>query len=225
MESIILAGGLGTRLRDFVSDLPKPMAPIRGKPFLEILLENFVKKGVHQVVLAVGYKASVIINYFGSKFNGIDIIYSVESAPLGTGGALRAALSMCSEEYIYVANGDTFLDFDVTITEKVLTDLRGSTVFTTAVDDASRYGRLEVKEGRIIGFAEKGISGAGKINAGHYLLRKNCLRNFEAFGSFSFEKEFLTPEADAGRLYEFNVDGKFIDIGVPEDYVRAQDLF
>ena len=107
-EAIVLAGGFGTRLREVLPDLPKPMAPVAGRPFLEILLTSLADKGFSRVVLSLGYMADKIITYFGNSFTGLDLIYVVEDEPLGTGGAVRLALSQCLQDHIYILNGDTF---------------------------------------------------------------------------------------------------------------------
>ena len=111
MEAIILAGGMGTRLKKVVPDLPKPMAPIKDKPFLAILIQNLKKLNFTSVIISVGYKAEKIINYFGASYEGLSIKYSFEKFPLGTGGALKKALKLCSNSFVFVCNGDTFVEF------------------------------------------------------------------------------------------------------------------
>ena len=112
MEAVILAGGFGTRLREVVADVPKPMAKVGEKPFLEILLMNLELKGFKRVILSLGFKAEIIKHYFGTNFRDIELVYEVETTPLGTGGALKAALANCKEDYSFVFNGDTFQEFD-----------------------------------------------------------------------------------------------------------------
>ena len=115
MEAIILCGGLGTRLRSVIKDIPKPMADINGAPFLQILLEFLLRQGVKKVILAVSYKFEVIQGFFGSDFKGLKLIYSVENTPLGTGGAIKQALEFADENENFVLNGDTFFDIDLSV--------------------------------------------------------------------------------------------------------------
>jgi len=113
METIILVGGFGTRLSHIVSDVPKPMIPVNGKPFLKYLFDYLLKNGVTYIILAVGYKSEIIQKYFGDDYKGISITYSVENTPLGTGGAIKKALDCCNEKYVFIVNGDTYFDVDL----------------------------------------------------------------------------------------------------------------
>ena len=117
MEAIVLAGGFGTRLKSVVFDLPKPMAPVAGKPFLERLLKSLAQKGFTRIVLALGYMAEKVIEHFGSRFEGMELVYEIESTPLGTGGAVRLALTQCLTDHVFVFNGDTYLDLEVSHVE------------------------------------------------------------------------------------------------------------
>ncbi|MDF3838052.1 nucleotidyltransferase family protein [Cupriavidus basilensis] len=222
MEAIILAGGLGTRLREVVADVPKVMAPVAGRPFLEILLATLARKGFTRVVLSLGYLADKVMGHFGSSFGSMELVYEVENVPLGTGGAMRAALNRCKSEHVFVFNGDTFLDLEVGDVELDWSRHRAPIIVAREVPDTKRYGRLDTLSGRVLGFAEKGMSGPGLINAGCYVLPRGILDQFELGRTFSFETGYL---ADAVKEQQFNVfvtRGYFIDIGVPEDYARAQ---
>jgi D-glycero-alpha-D-manno-heptose 1-phosphate guanylyltransferase len=222
LEAVILAGGLGTRLREAVPDLPKPMAPIAGKPFLEILLAKLADDGVSRVVLSVGHLANKITDYFGPRYGTMELIYEVENAPLGTGGALRNALARCVEDHALVLNGDTFLEFDMPTVEALWLLHRNPIILARHVDETARYGRLFETAGRITGFAEKGFGGAGLINAGSYVLPRDVMKECQLKPPFSFESDFLKREVAQRKFEILVVNGNFIDIGVPEDYARAK---
>lgn len=224
MEAIVLAGGFGTRLRQVVADVPKPMAPIAGRPFLEILLGSLARKGFSRVVLSLGFMAEKISDHFGARFAGMDLAYVVEDAPLGTGGAIRLALDACTQDHVFVFNGDTYLDLEVQSLEQQWQAKRHQIVVGRQVSDTSRYGRLVVDGGRITCFAEKGIAGHGLINAGCYVLAADALARFPLNQPFSIETDYLVPEVTSGTVEVFVTEGMFIDIGIPEDYARAQTL-
>lgn len=225
MQAIILAGGFGTRLRSVVADVPKPMAPINGQPFLALLLQHLARAGFTSVVLAVGYRQEVIKDFFGSSYAGIRIQYSPEENPLGTGGAIRQALPLTKDAAVFVLNGDTFLDVDFVAMQQQHADASAElSIAVHPVDDVARYGALEVAEGRIVGFIEKGRQGRGIINGGVYLLSRDLLGAYEVGDAFSFETDFFMPNVSDLSPLAFAGDGMFIDIGVPEDYDRAQNL-
>lgn len=226
MQAIVLAGGLGTRLRSVVTDLPKPMAPVAGRPFLAWILDRLAQAGFERAVLAVGYRHEAIEQHFGHAYRGIALHYSVEGRPLGTGGALRLAADHVSHWPVFVLNGDTFLDLDY----RAMLDahLKGGEQMSLAVcrvPDAGRYGALELQDCHVRGFMEKGRAGPGVINAGTYLLSRSVLDRIPRGEVFSFEQQLLVPEVGTLRPAAFATDGLFIDIGVPEDYARAQRLF
>ena len=191
MEAIVLAGGFGTRLSKIVRDVPKPMALIGERPFLEILLSSLARNGFVRVILSVGYKAEVIQNYFGGHFNGMKLIYSKEITPLGTGGGLRLAMSNMVGDQVFVFNGDTFIDFKKQQVRYLWKFFSRPTIIGHFVSDTSRYGRLLEENGVAKGFAEKGVSGPGLINAGCYLLKSEQLDEFLIGEHFSLEKDFL----------------------------------
>lgn len=224
MEAIVLAGGFGTRLREVVNDVPKPMAPIAGRPFLEILLGMFAKNGFSRVVLSLGFMAEKISDHFGYRFDGLDIAYVVEDTPLGTGGATRLAIEACIQDHVFVFNGDTYLDLEVKRLEQRWQAHRHPIVVGRQVPDTTRYGRLVVDGDRITRFAEKGITGPGLINAGCYVLAKDALAQFPRNQPFSIETDYLVPEIARATVELFVTEGVFVDIGIPEDYTRAQKL-
>ena len=224
MEAIILAGGFGTRLSMVVSDVPKPMAPINGRPFLEYLLDDLNEKGINRVILAVGYKKEIIKSHFKEKYKNIDIIYSDEDIPLGTGGAIKKALTLAKDEDIFIINGDTF--FDVDLKEMYQFHKKNSSKLTLAIkgmEKFDRYGSLILEEDRIIKFEEKKYNDKGYINGGIYLINKELLNEKEK-ESFSFEKEILENENLKIEKYGYKSEGYFIDIGIPEDYYKYIEL-
>ncbi len=225
MEAIVLAGGLGTRLRAVVADLPKPMAPVAGRPFLAILLDQLSEAGFARVVLSVGYRHEAIVDYFGENYRGLKLKYAVETEPLGTGGAMRLALQQTSAPEVFVINGDTFLQLDyAAMLGAHRSESAQLTLAAQQVPDTSRYGALDIESGRIRGFLEKGGSGPGMINGGTYLLDPALLSNSDLPPAFSFETDLLMPRIGEIAPLAFFTDGLFIDIGVPEDYARAQQL-
>jgi D-glycero-alpha-D-manno-heptose 1-phosphate guanylyltransferase len=225
MEAVILAGGFGTRLRQVVSDVPKPMASVGGRPFLEILLQNLVYQRFEHVVLSLGFMAEKVSSYFGSNFEGLRIDYTVEDIPLGTGGALRLAMTRCESDHVHVLNGDTFVDLDFVELERRWIELQALVMVARLVDDTFRFGRLEVRGDRAVGFLEKGVGGPGLINAGCYVVPSDALNSFPIQRPFSLETDFLVPLAARSGIDVFVSSGRFIDIGVPEDYARAHVMF
>ena len=225
MEAIVLAGGLGTRLRSVVADLPKAMAPVAGRPFLEHLLDDLVDAGFASVVLAIGYRAEAIREHFRDRYRGLPLAYSIEGQPLGTGGAIRLAMNRASSPEVFVVNGDTFIEVDYS--GMLAAHRRASAALTIAVhevSDAARYGALVIAGERVQGFFEKGRAGPGWINAGVYLLARTLLDDVALPTAFSFESDYLVPNVADLKPLAFPTEGLFIDIGVPEDYTRAQSL-
>jgi D-glycero-alpha-D-manno-heptose 1-phosphate guanylyltransferase len=226
IEAIILAGGLGTRLRSVVKDVPKPMAIIGGKPFLGYLMESLAKKGVTRIILSVGYKADKIIEYFGNHYQGIEIVYSVEDSPLGTGGAIMLAMTLVAGDHVFVVNGDTYLDVELSDIELLWGVNKKPVIVGVSVIDASRFGLLRINNsGKMVdGFFEKSDKACGIINAGCYLLPKNLLNEFKKENSFSFEKDYLQLSTNISKFIFFESKGCFIDIGVPSDFIKAERI-
>jgi D-glycero-alpha-D-manno-heptose 1-phosphate guanylyltransferase len=222
-EAIILAGGLGTRLQTILSDKPKAMAPINGRPFLELVLINLASKGFVHVVISVGYLSDQIINYFGSKFHGMSLDYAIETVPLGTGGATKLALSFCENDHVFIFNGDTFIDLEVNEVDKIWQSKQAPIIVGKFLKDVSRYGVIQTKNFQVISFNEKNKKGPGIINAGCYLLKREQLKLFE-LNSFSLENEFFPEEIQKNIFYIFVSNALFIDIGIPEDYIKAQNI-
>ncbi len=225
-EAIVLAGGFGTRLRGIVDDVPKPLAPVAGRPFLAWLLDRLAMSGMRRCILATGYMADVVERVVGAHWQGMDIAYSVESAPLGTGGAIRLAAQRLLGAGVHVLNGDTWLEYAPTALEAAARSASTPMAIALArVDDVARYGAVEVRDGLARAFREKGDSGAGWINAGCYFLEADALSALPRQAVYSFERDVLQPRALAGDVAAFTDTAGFIDIGVPEDFARAQPLF
>jgi D-glycero-alpha-D-manno-heptose 1-phosphate guanylyltransferase len=225
-EAIVLAGGLGTRLREAVPDVPKALAPVAGRPFIDFLLDALAASGCARVILAVGHRHELISGHLGSKFAGLPLDYSVEDEPLGTGGASRKALNLVRAPSALLLNGDTWLDVD--FQEMVAAHNSASaksTIAVRAVPDVERYGAVEVESGRVSCFNEKGKRGPGLINAGTYVLERHVFNEFSLPQVFSLEHDFLIPHLPRLSPLAFRVTGTFIDIGTPDDYALAQTIF
>lgn len=215
MKALILVGGKGTRLQSVVSDLPKPLAPIAGKPFLEHQIEFLRRQGLSNIVLLTGHMAEKIRAQFGSA-----VSYSHESTPLGTGGAILQA--MTEDGRYLVLNGDSIL---VTDYQKLVNEAKGpATLAAFHVADTSRFGRLDLEDdGRVRAFREKtDTAGAGWINAGVYVLERSIFKGKQ--GAFSLEKDVLPKLAGENKLRAVKCEGEFLDIGLPESLVLAQSL-
>ena len=227
-EAIILAGGLGTRLNGVVKEVPKSMALINGRPFLEYQLNYLESWGINRVILSVGYKSEIISNYFKDKYKSIEIEYSYEDEPLGTGGGIKKAFEKVKGKYAFVFNGDTFFDVDLrklnTFRKKKDADVL---LVLRFVDDIKRYGAISYDAENIItDFSEKNKkSGEGYINGGIYLINKNYFQKFDLPEKFSIEKDFFEKYYSTHDFYGFRCSSYFLDIGIPEDYYKAQDEF
>jgi len=226
-EVIVLAGGFGTRLRGIVDDVPKPLAPVAGRPFLAWLLDRLAACGMRRCILATGYMADTIERAIGTRWQGMEIAYSAETEALGTGGAIRLAAGRLQGDCVHVLNGDTWLAYSPQALERTARECGASIGMALAeVEDVGRYGAVERDaRGMVVGFREKGEHGRGAINAGCYFLDETALATLPATASFSFEREVLQPAALAGSVAGFLDTSGFIDIGVPEDYRRAQSIF
>lgn len=226
IQALILAGGLGTRLRSMINDVPKPMAQLDGQPFLEYQIKFLQKYDICDVIISVGYKAETISDYFGdgTRFSS-NIRYSKETSPLGTGGAIKKALPMLKDTFL-VLNGDSI--FLSSLTELLQTHEKNNADLTVLLrkqeDKENRYGKvLLANDDRIVGFQEKQSNDTHLINAGMYVIEKHSVMWDDLGDSFSFEKELLQPLIHKKRIYGHVSDGYFIDIGIPTDYKMAQN--
>lgn len=223
MEAIILVGGLGTRLKSVISDLPKPMAPIGNKPFLEYILNYLMQQGVTRVILATGYQHEKIEDYYANSFGKLSIDYSVEKEPLGTGGAIKQAFHKVDGERAFVLNGDTF--FNVNFGELLESHTSKQADITLALKpmkEFDRYGVVITENDWVTEFKEKEYVDFGKINGGVYVVEKNIFEKFHVPDKFSFENDLLVCNMDKLKIGSLTLDNYFIDIGIPEDYLRAQ---
>ncbi|HOW25925.1 MAG TPA: nucleotidyltransferase family protein [Bacteroidales bacterium] len=224
-EAIILAGGMGKRLQPVVAGIPKPMAPVNGKPFLSYLIAYVRQWGITRIILSVGHKYQEILSFFGEKHQDADLFYSIEEEPLGTGGGILRAMEHVLTDEVLVLNGDTmyrigldaFEDFHRSRDSMLSIALRFQ-------ERTGRYGLVETDlQHRITGFTEKpDRSGGGWINGGIYLINTAFYRKNSHAERFSFETDLLPGCLPTGRLYGYQTGGYFIDIGTPESYLRAQ---
>lgn len=227
ITTVILAGGLGTRLRSAVSSRPKVMAQVRGKPFLTYLLDQLTMAGALEVVLCTGYMADRIEKILGDRYKSLHLIYSREEEPLGTGGAIRQAVKYFASDPVLIMNGDSFINADPIVFLRWFFETeRDASLLLAKVPDTSRFGRVTTGEGGlIVGFEEKGTHcGPGWINAGMYILKKKLLDSIPTGKPFSLERE-LFPRLAEKRLYGYQSEGEFIDIGTPDSYAKAGKFF
>jgi len=225
MEAIILAGGMGTRLRKAVPDIPKPMAPVNDKPFLFYLLKWLKQYKADKIILSTGYKSENIFEYFGNLFENIPLIYVTEEKPLGTGGAVINALTGTTGNNILIVNGDTW--FPIDLDRFYNSHLNNENLLTVALKrmkEFSRYGSVEISGDTIIRFHEKGYCSEGLINGGIYLVNRKYLESRKFPVIFSLEEEILVKKAGSSLLKAMIFDDPFIDIGVPEDYRKAGNI-
>lgn len=227
MEVIILAGGLGTRLRSVVREVPKCMAPVAEKPFLWYLLTYLTRFDVSRVILSVGYLREVIFKWVENAKEDFpfEFDYAVEEEPLGTGGGIKLALEKVTDEHAFVLNGDTFFDVDLMqLYNAHIVGKKAITIALKTMREFERYGRvnMEPRTGTILSFSEKQHCKEGLINGGVYVISKNT-PIFDGLGDkFSFETAVLEPQCSKHELLGIVQTGYFIDIGVPEDYQKAQ---
>lgn len=226
MQAILLAGGLGTRLQSVVSDRPKPMALIDDKPFMEYVIHELTRHGITEIIFAVGYKGSIVEEYFGDGSGfGVTVSYAYEETLLGTAGAIKNAARFVTEEQVFVLNADTFyqIDYSRLVTLGREKNLEMALVLRE-VPDVSRYGQAILEDNLLVGFNEK-ISEpkSGTINGGIYLLSNALIQEIPE-GRVSLENEMIPKWLGEGRRLGGIVnDGYFIDIGIPEEYYRFME--
>ncbi len=224
-ECIILAGGLGTRLRSEVVDLPKCMAPVAGKPFLHWVINYLVREKVTSFVFSLGYMHKVIEEYITDKYPQLKVKFSVENEPLGTGGAIKLALNLCKEENVLVVNGDTLFETNNNAlwTEHIKSNSE-CTIALKPMQNFERYGAVTIDETHnITAFTEKKYIRQGLINGGVYLLNRNTFNKIKLPQKFSFEKDFMEKYLNKLVMIGVKDEGYFIDIGIPEDFKKANE--
>lgn len=225
--AIILAGGLGTRLRAAVPDLPKCMAPVAGRPFLYFVINHLRMQGISRIIFSLGYMHNIILDWLQKEFPTLNYDYVIEDEPLGTGGAILFSLQKAMTDNVFIVNGDTLFRFDA----KKMIDLHAQksaacTLALKPMQNFDRYGVVEINENNIItSFKEKQYYDKGLINAGIYLINKESFTKKDFLQKFSFEKDYLEKFVAEKQFAGLQQDVYFIDIGIPEDYNRAQTEF
>ena len=224
MEAIILAGGLGTRLRSAVPDLPKCMAPINGVPFISYLIDNLINEGVTNFIFSLGYKSELFISFLEEKLPMKNYLIVIEDEPLGTGGAIKLACKKAKDENVIALNGDSL--FKVILKELMQFHLEKKSRCTLALkpmQNFERYGSVEIDAvQKINSFKEKQFITKGCINGGVYAIEVASFLQKSLEDKFSMEQDYLEKYSGEGNFYGFIQEGYFIDIGIPEDFVRAQ---
>jgi D-glycero-alpha-D-manno-heptose 1-phosphate guanylyltransferase len=227
ITAVVLAGGLGTRLREVVSDRPKVLSDVCERPFLSYLLDQLADSGLKHVVLCVGYLGEQIEEIFGNQYGSLFISYSQEIELLGTAGAIRLALPLCRSKSLLILNGDSFFDTDLrSFVEQHHEKCANASLLLVKMPETRYYGRVNVDTNSMVtSFDEKaGKSGYGWINAGIYLVETNMIQMIPTSKVVSLEREMF-PEWIAHGLYGFQRRGRFIDIGTPETFAKAQEFF
>lgn len=223
-ECIVLAGGLGTRLRSVVADKPKCMAPVGAHPFLYYLLQYLHRQGVTHAILSLGYKSEQVIDWCTKTDLPLEVSFAIEHEPLGTGGAILLAQEYLKGDECFITNGDTF--FEVALQDLYAFHQQHNSALTLALKpmrEFERYGSVQLDDnGMITAFLEKQFCKEGLINGGIYLTSAQYLQSLRLPQQFSFEKEVLEAQIKSGSLYGYISDTYFIDIGIPADYERVQ---
>ncbi len=227
MEAIILAGGLGTRLQGTIGAQPKCMADINGRPFLSYLFDYVSQQGCTRVILSLGYKHRIITDWLEAQYLDFELDCIIENEPLGTGGGMLAALEECATDNVVVMNGDTLFRVDLKKLVTFHTEKKAETTLALKqMHNFDRYGIVNIDaNGLITSFEEKKQTETGLINGGIYVVAREAFTAREFPGKFSFEKDYLEKFAKQKKFYGSASDGYFIDIGIPEDYERAQADF
>lgn len=226
MQAIILAGGFGTRLQTIVKEVPKPMAPISGKPFLFWLINYLQKNGVTKFVFSLGYLHQVIEDYLTINFsNSINYKCVIENTPLGTGGAIKLCMQEIEDENVLIVNGDSFFNLNIQAFKKNhISTNSDCSIALKPMTDFDRYGSVELNnENRVISFKEKQFCKSGLINTGLLIFNKEIYLSTTAHlpPNFSYEKDFLEPNISRLNVRGYIAGEYFIDIGIPEDYYKA----
>ena len=228
LDTILLIGGKGTRLQGVINDRPKPMAMVAGRPFLEWLVITLQTQGVRRLIFCTGYMSEVVEAYFGDGRQwGAELVYSLDPFPLGTGGAVRYALTQIQSDRFLVLNGDSYCRFDIKRLAQVhIAHSARATIWLVPTDDCRRYGSVEIGEDGVVrAFREKSIEKrAGLINAGIYLLEREVVKTIPEGHTVSMETEFF-PALIGHGLYAVVGDSPFLDIGTPEAYASAEHFF
>jgi NDP-sugar pyrophosphorylase family protein len=227
----VLAGGLGTRLRPVVADLPKVLAPVAGRPFLCHLLDHLRRYEVREVILLVGHGAGQVRAALGTSYQGVRLAYSVEDRALGTAGAVRLALPLLAWDRVLLLNGDSYAEADLHAFRREHEVRGAASLVLCRAADPSRFGSIEVDgRGRVLRFVEKealaqGPPRAGWINAGVYLLCRDLIAELPPGQPLSLERDVLPAWVERGGVHGHRDEGRFLDIGTPESYAAAEAFF
>ena len=222
-ECIILAGGLGTRLRSEVADLPKCMAPVAGKPFLHWVITYLQSQEITSFVFSLGYMHEVIEQYIKENYPFLHVQFSIENEPLGTGGAIKLAMQLCKEENVLVVNGDTLFETNNDhLWNEHIKNNSACTLALKPMQDFERYGAVMINDKHLItAFTDKKPMHKGLINGGVYLINQKSFNQIDLPEKFSFEKDFLEKYLETLNIIGIEDNGYFIDIGIPEDFKKA----
>lgn len=223
IEAIVLAGGLGTRLREVVSDIPKPMVLVNNQPFLNYILNLLEQYNIRTVILAIGYLHEKIERYYGNSYRNMKLVYSIENEPLGTGGGIKLALEKATTRDVLILNGDTFFDVNLSQMLARYQQLQPDMIMALKpMKDIWRYGVVKVKDNRVVSFEDRKQVPYGYINGGVYIARNSLFDSYPLPAKFSFEADFLKKFVSSLNIAAFISDTFFIDIGIPEDLNKAQ---
>ena len=225
METIVLAGGFGNRLKSRIQNIPKPMAHINNKPFLDYLFDYLIKNKVKKVILSVYYQYQIIKSHYDSSYRNIDILYSIDTEELGTGGAIKDALAMTDGDHVFIINGDTYFDVNLScLFKEHIVKNNDITLSLKPMKNFDRYGIVKTNSnGQVISFKEKQYRNYGKIDGGIYLVKRNIFKTIENHNQFSFNN-FIKRMLNKYRVGSLMCDEIFIDIGTPEDFDRAHSI-
>jgi D-glycero-alpha-D-manno-heptose 1-phosphate guanylyltransferase len=220
---IILAGGLGTRLRSVISDLPKCMAPVNGKPFIDYVINYFQQQGINDFIVSVGYKYEAIEQYLKNELSTVNYQLSIEEEPLGTGGAIKKACALAKNKNVFVTNGDTLFKANTSSLQNFHQQKNADcTLALKPMKNFERYGVIELNDDDSIkSFKEKKYYDQGLINGGLYMLNVGSFLSASFPEKFSFETAYLEKYYNQHKMFGLIQDKYFIDIGIPEDYERA----
>lgn len=229
MQAIILAGGLGTRLKSVVVDKPKVLSPVANKPFLDYVIHFLQQQGVTDFIFSLGYLSNQVLNFLQEQYPELSYQYTIEATPLGTGGGIKKAIELCTDEDVLIVNADTFFEVDL----KAMMQFHKAanahcTVSLKIMNNFDRYGTVELNEQQnIVSFKEKTFTQEGLINGGYLIFNKAYFLQATASlpAVFGYENDFLAPNLQKMVIKGFIADGYFIDIGIPEDYAIAQKVF
>ena len=225
MEAIILAGGLGTRLRSVVADVPKCMAPINNIPFISFIITYLQNEGVEKFIFSLGYKSEIVINFLDEKFTPLNKKYSIETEPLGTGGAIKKACEHATDNEVIVVNADTIFNVNLSTLLYFHKENKAScTLALKELQNFDRYGIVELNTNHsIFKFKEKQFCRLGNINGGVYILNVTNFLSKKLPTKFSFEKDYLEKYVIENRFYGSTFENYFIDIGIPQDYKKFEE--